>query len=260
MKRLGIACAAALLLLPLAARAQEGDKPSGEEVTAKDVVVIQQVEDHRSSRSFYLEINGGRFTPEIDEQPGLTGTPYQDVFGNNGMWIFGGEFDFELWSPFGTFSLGLAADYATVYGHGIVALSGEESPDLTSLKTVPIRALAVYRFDWLARELGIPLIPFGKAGLAYTIWWITNGEGSISTFQESSGKALGGKWGYELAGGLALELNFIDRTLSREFDQEFGVNSVTLQAQYMRVTADNFGGEGLDLTANTWMFGLGFEF
>ena len=96
-------------------------------------------------------------------------------------------------------------------------------------------------------------------GLSDTIWWITDGLGNVSTF--GGDKAFGGKWGYQLAAGLALELNFIDSILSRELDQELGVNSVNLQAQYVRITADNFGrGSGIDLTANTWLFGLGFEF
>ena len=91
---------------------------------------------------------------------------------------------------------------------------------------------------------------------------INDGTGGIARFQDGNAqdRALGGKWGYELAAGLALELNWIDSNLSRELDQEFGVNSVNLQAQYARITADNFGRGGIDLTANTFLFGLGFEF
>lgn len=239
---------AVVLLAPTAARGQE--EP-----------VRSQSGEIESLRDFYIELHGGRFVPKVDSEATLHGTPYKDIFENRGMWIFGAELDWELWQRFGTLAAGLAVDYANVYGHGIPAGSptSDRAPDSTSLKTVPIRALAVYRFDWPARRFGIPLVPFGKAGLAYTVWWATKGDSSIPTFPDG-GKARGGKWGYEVAGGLALELNFLDPTLAREFDSEFGVNSVSLQAQYARITANNFGKAGIDLTANTWLFGVGFEF
>lgn len=246
MKRLGGALALLLATAPATA------------ALAQQSGLAEAAPSLDSARDFYLEFNGGKFRPAVDGQSGLSGTPYKDIFGRNQMWVFGAEFDYEIWQGFGTVAAGLAADYAVVYGHGIVAKTGEAAPDVTSLNTLPVRLLAVYRFDLLARRWGIPLIPFGKVGLAYTFWWVTNGDGSIASFGNE--QALGGKWGYELAGGLALELNFIDPWLSRELDQEFGVNSVTVQAQFMRVSADNFGKPGMDLSANTWMFGLGFEF
>jgi hypothetical protein len=228
-------------------------------------VALTQAEEQKSfesPRDFYLEFNGGRYTPRVDSAAGLNGTPYQDIFGNKKMWIFGAEFDWEIWSGFGTVAAGLAVDYSVVYGHGIVALTRATAPDLTILRAIPIRLLGVYRLDVFARRWGVPLIPFGKVGLSDTIWWINDGTGGIARFQDGNAqdRALGGKWGYELAAGLALELNWIDSNLSRELDQEFGVNSVNLQAQYARITADNFGRGGIDLTANTFLFGLGFEF
>jgi hypothetical protein len=175
------------------------------------------------------------------------------------MWLFQGELDYQLWQGFGSLSVGLAAGYGSISGKGIVASTGQASPDETSLKLIPLTALAVYRLDWLYRQLGIPLVPFGKAGLAHTIWWATNGEGDVPRFE--GGKAFGGKWGYELAGGLAFELNFLEPDMGREFDQDFGVNSVYLYAEYVKRTADNFKkSSGIDLSSNSWMFGIGFEF
>ncbi len=212
-----------------------------------------------SERSYFLELNGGLFGPEIDRENGLNGNPFQEVFGTNRkMWMFGGELDYQIWQVVGSLSIGLAVDYASIYGHGIASQQGERSPDSTTLKIVPVRGLLVYRFDWFARHLGVPLVPFGKAGLAYSFWWATDGNDDVARFEE--GKASGGKWGYQIAGGLALELNFFDPLLGREFDRDFGVNSAFLNAQYVRLTIDNFGKEGLNLSGDTWLFGLGFEF
>jgi hypothetical protein len=248
MKRLAACLALALLAVaPLSARA--------EEVIAKDGSSRSSFE---SPRDFVLELNGGRFRPNIDSQPGLSGHPYQDIFGKNEMWMFGAEFDWELWQGLGSLSVAFAADYAWVNGTGVFANTGEKSKDSTSLNTIPLRLLAVYRFDWLARRFNIPIIPFGKVGLAHTIWWSTNGNGAITRY--GNDQALGGKWGYQLAGGLALELNWIDETLSREFDQEIGVNSAFIHVEYLYVSANNFGKVGLDLSTSSFVIGLGFEF
>jgi hypothetical protein len=212
-----------------------------------------------SSRDFLLEVNGGYFAPDIDSSSGVVGTPYQDIFGKKGVWTLGFELGYELWQAFGTVGVALAADWGSVGGKGLYAgTNGTKSADDTSFNTVPVRVLATYRFDVLARRWGIPVVPFGKVGLAYTFWWITKGDGGIATDGEA--QALGGKWGYELAAGLALELNFFDPMLGRELDEGFGINSVYLQGQFMRVTGDNFGKAGLDVSSNRWMFGLGFEF
>ena len=212
-----------------------------------------------SPRDFVFEFNGAQVLPNIDNEPGLTTRPYESIFGSKKMWLFEGELDYELYQGWGTASVGLAAGYGVVFGHGKVANQDSFAPDLTTLRTVPIRVLAVYRFDWLARNLSIPLVPFGKIGLADTIWWSTSGSGDVSK-PIQGGSASGGKWGYELAGGLALELNSLDPFIGDEFDRDFGVNHVYLQAQYMVLSANNFGKPGLDLSSNGWLFGLSFEF
>jgi hypothetical protein len=223
--------------------------------------ILQAEEDEprrsESARTWVLELNVGKYHPGIDDEPGLTGRPYERMFGDKSMWLFGAELDWQILQGFGSFGVGLAAGYGSVHGHGIVSTTGEKAPDTTSLHIIPIRALAVYRFDWLNRELGIPLIPFAKAGLAHTIWWANGGNGT-ATF--GSDRAVGGKWGYQLSGGLAFELNFLDPATGREFDSDYGVNSVFIHAEFMRLTADNFGGEGFDLSDDALQFGLGFVF
>jgi hypothetical protein len=246
MKRLAACAALALVLAPLSARA--------EDVKAADGSSRSSFE---TSRDFLIELNGSRFRPNIDGQPGLVGGPYKSIFGNNEIWLFGGEFDWELWQGLGTLSVGFAADYGWVNGNGVYT-NGDKSKDGASLNIIPLRLLAIYRFDYLARRFNIPLVPFGKVGLAHTIWWSTNGDGGIAKF--GNDQALGGKWGYQLAGGLALELNWIDPTLALEFDQEFGVNSVFFHAEYLYVSANNFGKVGIDLSTSTFVLGLGFEF
>jgi hypothetical protein len=228
-------------LAPLPARAESPESP---EPTA--ATVEQSAEPARDApRDFFLELNLGSFTPEMDGTAGLAGGFRRS------RWSFGAELDWLLWRPLGSFSLAFAADYGSVTGQA-------SSDPTTRLTTVPLRLLAVYRFDLFARSGGIPLVPFVKVGLAHTLWWATDGAGGIASLGER--RALGGNWGYEVAAGLSLELNFIDPRLGRQLDAKVGIHSVSLQAQYVRITADNFGAPGLNLTANTVQAGLGFEF
>jgi hypothetical protein len=248
MKRLLCSLAlSALASAPLAARATD--------VTSEDGSVHSSYE---SPRDFYLEFNGAYFYPAVSNQVGLAGSPYHQIFGTSRMWMFGLEFDWELYQGFGSLSAAVGADFATVSGHGIIARTGEVAPDSTSLRMLPLRLLAVYRFDLLARRFSIPLVPFVKAGLTDTIWFVQKGDNGLAQFGDD--KAIGGKWGYELAGGLALCLNFLDPLLARELDDDFGVNGVYLHAQWTYISANNFGRGGMDLTTSTLQLGLGLEF
>lgn len=217
-------------------------------------------QSYESPRNWVIEARGFRFRPEIDSDPALGGaSPYNDVFGKKSMWVFGAGIDYLVFKGFGSLGVGLAADYGVVYGHGLIARSGTVAPDLTTLKTVPIRALLTYRFDWLAQRYRfIPLAPYVKVGLAHTLWWVTNGTGDVASFGEN--RALGGKWGYQATAGISLLLNSIDPILGREFDQDFGVNAVYAFGELTRITGDNFGGQGFDLSDTAWIFGLTFEF
>ncbi len=241
-------CAAALtsgLLLPSAAQAQSSDFASGFGPAAE------------SSRDFELELNGTFFTPRIDKESGLSGSPYKQAFGKGRMWLFSAELDYEIVDLQGPLGVGLNAGFGWVKGRGVYAETGEESPDTTSLMIFPIRLMAVYRFQLLDRR-GIPLIPFVKAGMGYTFWWSNSSDGKIS--KADGKKARGGKWGYNLTIGLAFSLNFIDRSVARDCDRLWGINDTHLLFQFVHATADNFGGKGFDLTRDSVEIGLGFEF
>ena len=237
--------AAGALLLPAAAMAQESDftpgfGPAGE-----------------SSRDFELELSGTFFTPRIDDESGLEGSPYKQTFGKGRMWLFSAELDYEIVDLQGPLGVGLNAGFGWVNGKGTYAESGEKSPDSTSLMIFPLRLMAVYRFQLLDRR-GIPLIPFVKAGLGYTFWWSNGSDGKVS--KSGGNKARGGKWGYNLAIGLAFSLNFIDRSVARDCDRLWGINDSHLMIQFVHATADNFGGKGFDLSRDSLEIGLGFEF
>jgi hypothetical protein len=253
MTRPGLLAFAALAALAPAAAAAQEQQYDLDILSKRSATALQE-----SPRHFVFELNGGLVRPSIENESSLRSSPFGAVFGTKKLFLIDAELDWEIYQGIGTLSVGFAAGWGTVYGHGVIASSGQSSADGTRLNTLPLRALAVYRFDYLSRQMGIPLVPFVKLGLAETLWWATNGSGSVPSFE--GGHASGGKAGYQLAVGLSFELNWLDPTLARELDQDWGVNAVSINAQYVKLTANNFGGAGLDLSTHAWMFGLGFEF
>ncbi len=212
-----------------------------------------------SERDWVFEFDFMRYRPQLGKEQGVQGDPYKLVFGSEDMYLFTGTLEHHLFTGIiGAWSLGLGAGFGTVSEKALQPWDGKPSPDETALRMVPMKLQLAWRFDYLAREVGIPLVPFAKGGLVYALWWATRGDGKLS--KHEGGEAFGGRAGYTYSGGLALALNAIDPVLGREFDLDFGVNAVYFSVEYMRMVLDGFGKEGIVLSDDAWVFGLSFEF
>jgi hypothetical protein len=212
------------------------------------------------SGAFELQLSG--YHPQVDSEPGLTGAPYHTAFGDKSMLLFEVEWQRQFFQKFGSLAGAIAAGYGELYGKGVFASDGSVSSDNTALKVVPLKALLVYRFDVLARRWNVPLVPFGKFGLVYETYQVTNGSGDTSTSGSSSGS--GGRWGWEGDVGLALLLDWFDPNLAKDFDIDVGVNHSYFFAAYRNMSAsrDNpfAAPSGLRLNDKFWVFGLSIEY
>lgn len=119
-----------------------------------------------------------------------------------------------------------------------------------------MKALLVYRWDYAAVKWSIPLVPYLKGGAVFAPWWVTKG-GEIEVVDGL--RAQGFNVGIVFTGGLALQLDFLDRRLARDFDTSAGVNHTYLFAEWS-LQELNLTGRQLDLSSRHWMFGLAFEF
>jgi len=126
----------------------------------------------------------------------------------------------------------------------------------TAMEVVPLSVGAVYRFDWFFKEFGVPLTPYGKVALDYYLWWFQS-AGKTAQFQ--TGKdAKGGTAGYEAAGGIAFNLDWIDPRGSNK--SAVFLNSAFF-VEYNKVWADGFGDKSKpDMSATQLTFGLTFDF
>ena len=221
-----------------------------------------------SPRNFAVEARFALYTPAIDSEfsgPGIK--PQSFVFGNRRRPMWQLEFDWEVLQIFGTLSIGGVIGY---YKENANACEGAAldntkgtcskfSADNTSLTLIPFAALAVYRFDVLAEHWKIPLVPYGKVGLNYTLWSVADGNGD--TPSDRGGHGAGGTMGWQAAVGLSLQLDWIDPGAARVFDAESGVNHTYAFFELATIQSSGLGsGNALHVGDNTWFAGLMFEF
>jgi hypothetical protein len=253
------ATATATALLATPSRAQERSEPLG---GAR----------HRppgSPQNFAAEIRVSRFTPDIDSDPALHGqTPYASSFGSDSRFLVSGELDWQAVRipHFGSLGPGIGVGYTRMsanaqFAQPHVSPSGSTSTasgEDTDLEIFPFYAVAVLRADVLWRDLGIPLVPYGKLGLGYSLWRASNTLGT-SSYGGVAGK--GHALGTELALGLAFNLNVFDEYAAVNFDESMGVNNSYIFAEWTRADLTGFGQSNeLRVGGTSWTFGLAFEF
>lgn len=222
-------------------------------------VVQSEFGPYRSPQHFALELRFGPYRPDIDSEFGGERTPHKDFFGNSRRLMSQIEFDYQFLHHVGTAAIGLGVGYFTESGKNLTA-SGEETEDTTTLRLFPFSLSAVYRFDLLYERFRIPLVPYGKIGLDYVVWTITNGNGDVPE-DPVGGRGQGGTWGWHAAAGLSLVLDFLDPVSAQQFDAEMGVNHTHL---FVELGSWNVNGLGmankLRVGDTTWVGGLLFEF
>lgn len=240
------------LLLPIAVSLFAGGAARAEAIAGE------------TPRDWALELKAGGYKPLIDRERGLATRPYDETFGAGAMLLFELEMDRLLWQKIGAAGIGFSIGYAEKYGKATVlqmddtgALIRVASAETTAFQVLPLRLMGVYRFDYGALHLGVPLVPYAKAGLVYTPWWVSKG-GRLEYSHASRGA--GGKWGYGATLGLSLMLDFLEPRFARDFDTDMGVNHSYVFAEYTHADVNNFGQGGLDLSSRHWMFGLALEY
>lgn len=221
-----------------------------------------------SPRHMYFEAKLSPFTPLIDRLfPDDDGVdpreekPYFDTFGGGPMLLGEIEFEYQFFQKFGSLAGGLSVGYAEKFGKAVNAVTGERTDGSTGLIILPLKALLVYRWDWAKEKFHVPLVPYAKAAFVTMPWWVVNG-GTVEIFGVDRGEGV--KFGLSGVLGLAVELDFLDQRLSRDFDSSMGVNhtyvfaEATLQEMNLFPTPQNQ--RAMDLSSRHFMFGLAFEF
>jgi len=214
-----------------------------------------------SPRSMMLELHGGTYAPEVDSE--LSGqTPWKDTFGAASMTMLRGHLDYQLWQAHGTLAVGAGFGYGWIDGKARNA-EGDKTDDAVGFNLMPLQVSVIYRWDWAAVELGVPLVPYGKVGVTGAFWWATDAKDDISNAQNGTGgrEGRGLTWGWHASAGLMFLLDVFSSSMAIGFDSESGVNNSYLFAEYQHTSLDDFGsGDSLVLSDDALSFGLAFEF
>lgn len=219
-----------------------------------------------SPQNFALELRFGLYRPDVDSDPALGGRePYRDSFGPNRRAMLGLELDWQaLRIPkVGTLGPGIGVATTTASRPATTA-SGQASSEEMSFTVNPFSGLAVFRLDVFDREGGVPIVPYAKAGLVYSLWRASTTAGTSEVIRNdgSTAKGRGATWGYAVAAGLALDLGAIDERSARGLDQSTGINHTYVFGEWMITSVDGLFGQDrpMRLGDSTWNAGLAFEF
>jgi hypothetical protein len=231
------------------------------------VVVLGSAESARAQVSsvpdFQLQIRLGPYYPDVDQEDGLVGEPFRDVYGSGSEVLFELGIDYELWQVFGTVTVGGSFGFVQYLGKAMTQ-SGEQATDTTVFNIVPFRLSLGYHFDVLAKEYGIPLVPYLGGGLSYYVWWALDGVGDVCEWENAEGdsfSASGGIFGLHFFGGLKLLLDVLDPEAATNFEAQVGVINTYFFAEYAVSWVDGFGSDShMDLSNANFMFGLMMEF
>ncbi|MFT7623870.1 MAG: hypothetical protein ACI9WU_003055 [Myxococcota bacterium] len=234
------ALAILVLLVPLSASAQlYGD--------------VQQ----ESPRSHQIALKFGPYLPNID------GSAYETAFGDDSIFMFRFEYDYQFFKTFGSLAVGFEVGYGSVTGKGQAVDDATTSGDETRLQMVPLALSLVYALDVMAVRYNIPLVPEFEFGFDWVHWWIEDGTGETSTYSDGvdTFTGAGATLGWHVSVGLKLLLDTMAPNMAQTFDTEVGVNNSYLFAELLYADISDFGSDtSWDVGTLTGMFGLAFEF
>ena len=221
---------------------------------------------HESSQWFAFELRFAPYWPDIDSQPGLTGQPYHTIFGNMARLLVAGEIDAQVLRipHFGSLGPAFSFGYTQMSAPAQFSDGSGPSAENTNIEVFPMYLVAVLRVDVLMRDLHVPIVPYIKAGVGFTLWRSFTDSGTSNYTNPITGQtqnAFGGTWGEQLSIGGALNLDWIDRRAAQNLDDYTSINHTYIFAEWMLANLDNFGSKnGLRVGTNTFCGGLAFEF
>jgi hypothetical protein len=227
----------------------------------KDPALAPRLDPNRYESPQYgaLELRFGPYNPKVDEN--TSGPVYSDFFGDGQRYMFGIEFDWQSWRMphVGTLGVGLGWGYTQMSATNLIPEGGDTSQNAlisqeSSLHIMPFYGVGVLRVDTFARNFHIPLVPYAKFGLAYALWWVTDG---IDTATNDAGvKGKDDSLGLHAAVGGMFLLDILEPSVARSADADGGVNNSYI---FFEWAVSDYGGKQMNVGSNSWVTGLTFE-
>jgi hypothetical protein len=222
---------------------------------------------HPDAQAF-VELRFGPYWPQVDDEPGLSGTPFADAFGTDPQFYFGLEADWvPLRIPY-LGALGPGFGWGYTWASGKARVSGCEgstescaSSDDTSLSIHPMHASLVLRADELMRRTGIPLVPYAKGGFGFGYWVASSTTGTSEVVE--SGATISGEgvsMGTHLALGGMFSLGWLDGSSEAMLRDGSGLGHAYLFGEWMNASLGTVGEGGMRIGSSTFVTGLAADF
>src|SRR5690606_11632067 len=109
----------------------------------------------------------------------------------------------------------------------------------TQLWILPIWADAVFRVDTFAKNMGIPFVPYAKAGFVYALWGCSSGDTRCRSADGRAGR--GSEAGLMYAAGLMFLLDWMDAESAKDMDNSVGINNSYFFGEWYGSDVDSFG-------------------
>src|SRR5262249_49353356 len=114
--------------------------------------------------------------------------------------------------------------------------------------------------DYFLETRNWPIVPYGKLGLDWAYWQITDGNGEIAV-DTMGNHGRGGTLGWHGAAGLALILDWLGPGAARQLDADLGRHHTALTLEASHADISGLGQSGrLHVGDTTWAIGLLLEF
>lgn len=194
-----------------------------------------------------VEVGGGPYTPNVDDEFGGAATPYRDVFGNKAAPMFRLHVSKTLLqsSALGALDLGFKTGFWSKAGHALDP-DGNPTGDRTRFTIVPTSLTLTYRVDSIYERLRVPLVPYGRVALERYNWW---------TSKEDESAERGATNGWSATAGVGLVLDWMDPGAARDLENEAGVAHTIVYFDVTRSKVDDFGSdESWDLSEKQKLF------
>ncbi len=234
------------------------------------------------------EIKVGPYLPSIDNAdytlaPGEK-PPFEEMFRNKTILFWNFELQRFFLFPEGQLGatasagfMGVSANSLAIDSAGNVIRDANGVPERapgnkTRFRMMPFSVGAVYRFTALDDRWGIPVIPYGKLGLSYYLWWVRDPNDKLARAQKDAmcdptmgncptTRALGASIGWQGSVGIDIRAERLDPSAELGLRNELGIEHAGFFIELLYANVDHFGAKDrLNVGDTTWQAGISFEF